>query len=63
MLISSGRLSRSEEAEYRRCLREMRAEGIDVKSPDDSPEYVPALDITVVGGLVSLIFNLPSGLA
>jgi hypothetical protein len=63
MLISGGRLSRSEEAEYRRCLREMRAEGIDVNSPDDSPEYVPALDITVVGGLVSLIFNLPSGLA
>lgn len=63
MLISSGRLSRSEEAEYRRCLREMRAEGIDVKGPDDSPECVPALDITVVGGLVSLIFNLPSGLA
>ena len=63
MLISGGRLSRSEEAEYRRCLREMRAEGIDVNSPDDSPEHVPALDITVVGGLVSLIFNLPSGLA
>ena len=41
----------------------MRAEGIDVNSPDDSPEYVPALDITVVGGPVSLIFNLPSGLA
>ena len=41
----------------------MRAEGIDFNSPDDSPEYVPALDITVVGGLVSLIFNLPSGLA
>ena len=63
MLISGGRLSRSEEAEYHRCLREMRAEGIDVNSPDDSPEHVPALDITVVGGLVSLIFNLPSGLA
>ena len=63
MLISGGRLSRSEEAEYHRCLREMRAEGIDVNRPDDSPEHVPALDITVVGGLVSLIFNLPSGLA
>jgi hypothetical protein len=62
MLISGGRLSRSEEAEYRRCLREMRAEGIAVNSPDDSPEYVPALDITVVGGPVSLIFNLRSGL-
>src|ERR1700690_3471372 len=63
MLISGGRLSRSEEAVYRRCLREMRAEGIDVNTPNDSPKYVPALDITVVGGLVSLIFNLPSGLA
>ena len=63
MLISGGRLSRSEEAEYRRCLREMRAEGIDVNSPDDSLEDVPSLDITVVGGPVSLIFNLPSGLA
>jgi hypothetical protein len=57
------KVSRSEEAEYRRCLRKMRAEGIDVNTPDDSPQYFPALDITVVGGLVSLIFNLPSGLA
>ena len=63
MPILKARLSRSEEPEDRRCLQEMRAEGIDVNSPDDSPEYVPALDITVVGGLVSLIFNLPSGLA
>lgn len=63
MPILKARLSRSEEAEDRRCLREMRAEGIDVNSPDDSPEYVPALDITVVGDLASLIFNLPSGLA
>ena len=63
MPIQKARLSRSEEAEDRRCLREMRAEGIDVNSPDDSPEHAPALNITVVGGLVSLIFNLPSGLA
>ena len=63
MPIQKARLSRSEEAEDRRCLREMRAEGIDVNSPDDSPEHVPALDITVGGGLGSLIFNLRSGLA
>jgi hypothetical protein len=41
----------------------MRAEGIDVNSPDDSPEHVPALAITIVGGFASLIFNLRSGLA
>lgn len=63
MPILRPRPSRTEEREYSRCLREMRAEGIDVTSPDDSPEHVPALDITVVGGLASLIFNLPSGLA
>jgi hypothetical protein len=63
MPIQKARLSRSEEAEDRRCLREMRAEGIDVNSSDDSPEHIPALDITVVGGVGSLIFNLRSGLA
>jgi len=39
------KVSRSEEAEYRRCLREMRAEGIDANTPDDSSQYFPALDI------------------
>ena len=60
--IRRPRLSRREEAEYRRCLQEMQAEGIDVDIPDP-PEHVPALDISVVGGLATLIFNLPSGLA
>jgi len=41
----------------------MRAEGIDVQTLDDLPEYVPALDVTVVGGPASFIFNLPNGLA
>ena len=63
MPIQKACLSRSEKAEDRRCLRELRAEGIDVNCPDDSLEDVPALDITVVGGLASLIFNLPSGRA
>jgi len=63
MPIQKACLSRSEKAEDRNCLRELRAEGIDVNCPADSLEDVPALDITVVGGLVSLIFNLPSGLA
>src|ERR1700730_17594107 len=63
MPILRPRLSRTEAREYGRCLRELRAEGIDVNCPDDSLEDVPALDITVVGGLASLIFNLPSGLA
>ena len=62
-MVLRPRLSRTEARGYRRCLRELRAEGIDVNCPDDSLEDVPALDITVVGGLVSLIFNLPSGLA
>jgi hypothetical protein len=63
MPILRTRLSRSEKAEDWRCLREMRAEGIDVNSSDDSLECAPALDITVVGGVASLIFNLRSGLA
>jgi hypothetical protein len=63
MPIPRARLSRSEKAEDCRCLREMRAEGIDVNSPDDSLECAAALDITVVGGIASLIFNLRSGLA
>lgn len=63
MQILKARLSGSEKAEDRKCLREMRAEGIDVNGPDHSLKHVPALDITVVGGLESLIFNLRSGLA
>ena len=63
MPILRPRLSRTEAREYGRCLRALRAEGIDVNCPDDSLEDVPALDITVVGGLASLIFNLPSGRA
>jgi hypothetical protein len=57
------RLSRSERAEDRRCLREMHHEGIDVGIPDDWSDCVPALYISVIGGLDTLIFNLPSGLA
>jgi hypothetical protein len=63
MMIPGRRLSRSDRAAYRRCLREMYREGIDVDNPQDSPEDAPALAVTVIGGLVSLIFNLPSGLA
>jgi hypothetical protein len=40
----------------------MHHEGVDVEIPDDSPECAPALDISVIGGTESLIFNLPSGL-
>jgi len=40
----------------------MDHEGVDVEIPDDSPECAPALDISVIGGTESLIFNLPSGL-
>lgn len=57
------RLSRSEEAEDRRCLREMYHEGIDIENPDDSPECAPALSVSVIEGLETLIFNLPWGLA
>jgi hypothetical protein len=57
------RLSRREEAEDHMCLQEMLAEGIDVDSPDESPQRVPDLDIMVVGGPATLIFNLPGGLA
>ena len=63
MPIRRHRLSRREEAEYRMCLQEMQAEGIDVDIPDQAREHVPALDIFVIGGLASLIFNLPGGLA
>lgn len=57
------RLSRKDEAAYRLCLQEMQAEGIDVDIPDQVPEHVPPLNISVIGGLATLIFNLPSGLA
>ena len=43
MPILKTRLSRSEEAEDRRCLREMHHEGVDVEIPDDSSEHAPAL--------------------
>src|SRR6266853_1272564 len=62
MPILRTRLSRREEAEDRRYLGEMHHEGVDVEIPDDSPECAPALDISVIGGTESLIFNLPSGL-
>src|ERR1700687_4974405 len=61
MPIQKARLSRSEEAEDRRCLREMYHEGVDIS--EDSLDCAPALDISVIGGLETLIFNLPSGLA
>jgi hypothetical protein len=61
MPIHKARLSRSEEAEDRQCLREMYHEGVDIS--DDSLDDAPALDISVIGGLETLIFNLPSGLA
>jgi hypothetical protein len=65
MPIRMHRLSRREEAEDRMCLQEMQAEGIniDIDKRDQSPRRVPALDILVVGGPSTLIFNLPSGLA
>src|SRR6202790_549957 len=62
MPIQKARLSRSEQAEDRRCLREMYHEGV-VDILDDSLDDAPALDISVIGGLETLIFNLPSGLA
>ena len=61
MPIQKARLSRSEEAEDRQCLREMYHEGVDIS--DDSLDCAPALDISVIGGLETLVFNLPSGLA
>ena len=61
MPILKARLNRSEEAEDQRCLREMYHEGVDIS--DDSLDRAPALDISVIGGLETLIFNLPSGLA
>jgi hypothetical protein len=62
MPIQKARLSRSEQAEDRQCLREMYHEGV-VDISDDSLDDAPALDISVIGGLETLIFNLPSGLA
>jgi hypothetical protein len=56
------RLSGREEAEDRKRLREMHHEGVEVEIPDDS-ECAPGLDISVIRGIESLIFNLPSGLA
>ena len=61
MPILKARLTRSEEAEHRRCLREMYDEGVDIS--EDSLDCAPALDISVIGGLETLIFNLPWGLA
>jgi hypothetical protein len=55
------RLSSSEEAEYFRCLREMRDEGVSVS--EDFSESGPDFHISVIGGLETLIFNLPGGLA
>ena len=62
MPIQKARLSRSEEAEDRQCLREMYHEGV-VDISDDSLDGAPALDISVIGGPETLIFNLPSGRA
>ena len=61
MPILKRRLSGREEAERQRCLREMRDEGVSVL--EDSSESGPAVQVSVIGGLETLIFNLPSGLA
>jgi hypothetical protein len=63
MPVRMHRLSQRKEEEEGRCLQEMQAEGIDVDNLDQLPRRVPALDILVVGGPATLIFNLPSGLA
>ena len=63
MPILRTRLSRREEAEDHRYLREMHHEGIDVEIPDDSPECAPALEISVIGGTEVADFQLASGLA
>ena len=61
MPIQKTRLSRREEAEDRQCLREMYHEGVEIVG--DSLDDAPALDISVIGGPETLIFNLPWGLA
>jgi hypothetical protein len=63
MPVRMHRLSRREEAEDRMRLHEMRREGIEVGNAGQSPQHVSALDILVVGGGATLIFNLPGGLA
>ena len=63
MPIRKPRLSRTEEEEYHRCLQEMQAEGIAVDIPKQTAEHASALDIMVVGGLATLIFNLRDGRA
>jgi hypothetical protein len=62
MAIQKFELSPREDADYRRCLRELHAEGIDVDAPE-APEQAFALDIMVFGGLASFVFNMPGGQA
>lgn len=61
MCMRPRKLSPTETMQYRKCLREMKAEGVDVGAPE--PENGSLLDVTVIGGLESLIFNLPNSLA
>lgn len=55
------RSSKRLESEERRCLQEMRDEGISI--PGCSVESESSLNVSVIGGLETLIFNLPTGLA
>jgi hypothetical protein len=61
MPIRKPRLSRTEEEEYRRCLQQMQAEGIDVEIPERWLQQACPLDIFIAGGPVTSIFDLPGG--
>src|SRR6476660_955982 len=60
MCMRPRKLSPTKTTQYRKCLREMKAEGVEVGAPEPEDSL---LDVTVIGGLESLIFNLPNGLA
>ncbi len=55
------KLNPTETIQYRKCLRELKIEGVDVGATE--PENGSLLDVTLIGGLESVVFNLPSGLA
>jgi len=61
MPIRIPKLSRTEEEEYRKCLQQMQAEGIDVEVPERWLQQAGPLDIFIAGGPATFIFDLPGG--
>ena len=61
MSVRYPRLSRTQQAKYLPCLRQMQSEGIDVEIPEEWEQTSHGLDIELAPPSESIVFEGPSG--